>query len=235
MQSFKPFLRWTGLHLLVFLFSPVGFALAGLLVGVLVSVEPYVFGVRSPLSSRLQPYYNQGLYLLGPLVSGGILGGVTAGLQSTAIRKTLPKFHALRWTALGALGMTLAFLAFAWAFNGQFQVNPLLLASLFSAAVYGLAASLPQSRSLKEGAGNGWRWLLFSTLAALFSFALVCAPVWVAEGPAYFWLIPLLGAIGGILFGILTGLEFNRWSHSKKHSNGGSTSATPPSSPAPSP
>ena len=211
MPSTRSYLNWVSMHLLVFLFSPIGFALAGLLVGLLVSAEPSVFGVRSPLSSRLQPYYNQGLYLLGPLVTGGILGGVTAWLQSTAIRKTLPQFHSLRWTALGALGMALAFLAFAWAFNGHLQVNSLLLASLFSAAVYGLTACLPQSRTLKESVGNTWRWLLFSTLAALFSFALVCSPVWIAEGSVYFWLIFLLGALGGILFGLLTGIEIVRF------------------------
>lgn len=211
MHTLKYFFHWVALHLLVFFFSPFSFMLAGLVVEALVSIEPYVFGVRSPISSRLQPLYNQALYLLGPLVTGIILGALTGWLQSTPMRKLSSDLAPVRWIALGALGMGLAFLAFAWAYSTPSLANPLPVASTFSASVYGLAAALPQSRSLRKQLENTWGWFLFTTLAGILSFALICAPVWVAEIKAYFWIIFLLCAAGGVIFGLLTGVQYIGW------------------------
>jgi len=205
MQPKVSYLRWIALHLLVFTLSPFSFMLAGLLVGVLVFVEPYIFGVSSPVSSRLQPFYNQTLYLLAPLLSGGMLGALTGCLQIVAMRKLAAQIRPGRWIFVSALGMALAFLALAWAYNASGLANPLPLASIFSGSVYGLAASLPQSRFLKKQFENAWGWILACTLAGTLSFALICASAWVAEGNAYFGLIFLLSAVGGIVFGAMTG------------------------------
>jgi len=210
MQASKNFLHWVTLQLLAFFFTPFSFALAGLLAGILVSVEPYVFGVRSPLNSRFQPYYNQGIYLLSPLVTGLVLGTLSSVLQSVAMRK-VASFRMIRWVIPGALGMAAAFLAFAWAYSGNLRGNLLLLASIFSAAVYGLATSLPQSHVLKKHLEITRGWIIACTLGGILAFPLICTPVWLPEGKAYFWLIFPLCAIGGILFGVLTGIQYTIW------------------------
>ena len=222
MQPKVSYLRWIALHLLVFTLSPFSFMLAGLLVGVLVSIEPYVFGVSSPVSSRLQPFYNQTLYLLAPLLSGGMLGALTGWLQFVAMRNLAAQIRPGRWIFMSALGMALAFLAFAWAFNGRLQANPFLLASLFSGSIYGLATGIIQARALKKYFEIAWDWILASALAGTLSFGLICASAWVAEGNAYFWLIFLLSAAGGIIFGAVTGSQFVIWLRSRLVGKSGS-------------
>lgn len=206
MLAFRPFLNWVSRHILVFVFSPISFALTGLLVGILASQE------NDLINNRLQGIYNQALLLMGPWITGGFLGVLSSGLQVVVLpaRKKLPQFQPMRWILFGSIGMAFAFLAFAWGYNAHLPVNKLFLASLFSAAVYGLTASLPQSRLLGSSIKNTWYWLLSSTMSALFSFPLICSPVWIAEGPGYFWLIFPLSALGGTLMGLVTWVPFTR-------------------------
>jgi hypothetical protein len=221
MRLNKAYFRWTSLHLLVFLLTPLSFALAGLLAGALVSMESHFFSTLTPLALRLQVLYNQGIYLLSPLVSGALLGVLLSLLQYSTIRKSLPGFRPLSWIPLGTLGMALAFPAFAWASSSHIQlvpinqIHPLLLASFFSACVYGLVGALPQSRLLRSNHPASTGWFIASTLAALLSFALICSPAWLPEGAPYFWLTFLLCISGGLLFGLITGVPALRWAEDK--------------------
>jgi hypothetical protein len=196
MLASKTFLRWVLLHLLAFLFIPLCIALAGLLTAALLSVEPYVFVP----------------YLLAPFIAGVLLGALVSWLQVVAMRNAGVNIRSTRWVLTGMLGMALAAMAYAWAYSSPVFLYPQVMAALFSACVYGLACALPQSRLLGEQAEASWRWLLFSLLAALLAFPLVYASVWLLEGPAYFWLIFSFAAAGGVLFGLLTGIESRTWS-----------------------
>lgn len=211
MASLPHYLRWIVAHGLIFLLSPFSFILAGLLVGILVSIEPNLFSANNPLTYRHQALYNQALYLLAPLLTGLVLGILYSWQQLLAMRKIAPFSPPLRWITSGALGMGLACPAFAWVSSSSVFADPLLIASIFSAGVFGLVCALPQSQVLKTHVKDAWRWLLFSTLAFLLSFALICAPVWLPENSAFVWLVFLCSAAGGILFGLVTWIEFNNW------------------------
>jgi hypothetical protein len=211
MECSKSFLRWIAIHLLVFLCSPFCFMLAGLLVIALLSVEAATFTASSSPSAGQMTSYERVLILLAPLFTGLLLGALFSWLQNKAMRNMPVKVKPLRWILPGMLGLGLACLAFAWTVSSPVFAYPLPMAALFSACVYGLACALPQAHLLNGQVDDSWRWLLFSSLAALPAIPLACAPVWLTEGPAYFWLIFPLAAVGGILFGLLTGIEARNW------------------------
>jgi hypothetical protein len=206
MQPSKPFLRWTAIHTLAFLFSPVCFLLAGWLAMLLLSAE----ASSSPTSGQMTSYA-RALFLLAPLLTGLLLGALVSCLQIVAMRNSAVNLKPFRWVIPGMLGMGLACLAFAWTFSSLVFAYPLFIAALFSACVYGLVCALPQAHLLSRQAQDPWRWLLFSLLAAFLAIPLACAPVWLAEGPLYFWLVLPLAAAGGGLFGLLTGIESRIW------------------------
>jgi len=201
-----PLLRWVLSHLAAFLFSPFCFMLVGWLVMALLSIE----ASSSPTSGQMSTYARV-LFLLAPFLTGLLLGALIASLQLMAMRNSVVKVKPFHWVIPGMLGLGLACLAFAWTFSSLVFAYPLFIAALFSACVYGLVCALPQAHLLSRQAQDPWRWLLFSLLAAFLAIPLACAPVWLAEGPAYFWLVFPLAALGGVLFGLLTGMESRNW------------------------
>jgi hypothetical protein len=202
----KSFLRWIAIHTLAFLFSPFCFMLAGWLMMALLSVEASSAPTSGPMTT-----YARALFLLAPFLTGLLLGALVACLQIMAMRNSAVKIKPFHWVIPGTLGLGLACLAFAWTFSSLVFAYPVFMAALFSACVYSLACALPQAHLLSGQVQGPWRWLIFSFLAALFAIPLAYAPVWLAEGKAYFWLIFPLAAVGGVLFGLLTGVEFRNW------------------------
>jgi hypothetical protein len=198
MDRSKPIFRWVFLHLLIFCCSPFFFILTGLLVGGLITLTPSI--------TSLPRSYRPAILLLSPLLSGGLLGISTGALQIFFIRKLAPKSRASRWLWMNGLGTALAFLAAAWAYNDSTLPNPLPLAAVFSGAVYGLAAGLPQARLLKKQVENTWRWTLAASIGGGLSFIFAISPVWLAEGNLYYWLVLPLCAAAGVLYGSMTGL-----------------------------
>ncbi len=180
--------------------------LAGWLVMALLSAE-----ASSPPGAGQMTTYTRALFLLAPFLTGLLLGALVSLLQIMAMRNSAVKVKPFRWLIPGMLGLGLACLAFAWTYNSLVFAYPPLMAALFSACAYCLAGALPQTLLLSGQVEVPWRWLLFSLPAALLAIPLACAPVWLAEGPAYFWLVFPLAALGGVLFGLLTGMESRNW------------------------
>jgi hypothetical protein len=211
MPPSKFFLRWIVSHLFAFLLSPFCFMLAGWFAMALLSVEAGALEASNSPSGGQMTIVARGLFLLAPFLTGLLLGALVSGLQSVAMRNSAVKVKPIRWVIPSMLGLGLACLAFAWTFSSLVFAYPLIMAALFSACTYGLACALPQAHLLSRQVDDSWRWLLFSLLAALLAIPLACAPVWLAEGPLYFWLVFPLAAAGGVLFGLLTGVESSRW------------------------
>ncbi len=201
----KSYLRWVALHTLAFTFAPLCFMLAGWLVMSLLTVEVLALDVSSSPNPGQLTTSARALFLLAPFFTGLLLGALVACLQIVAMRNSAVKIKPFPWVLSGMLGLGLACLAFAWTFSSLVFAYPLFMAALFGACAYGLACALPQAHLLAGQLEDSWRWLLFSLLAALLAIPLACAPVWLAEGPAYFWLVFPLPALGGALFGLLTG------------------------------
>ena len=210
MPPSRYFLRWITIHTLAFLFSPFCFMLAGWFAMALLSVKAGALEASSPPGVGQMTTYSRALFLLAPLLTGLLLGALVSWVQIVAMRNSAVKVQPFRWIIPGMLGLGLACLAFAWTFSSLLFAYPLFMAALFSACVYSLVCALPQAHLLSRQVEDAWRWLLFSLLAALLALPLACAPVWLAEGPAYFWLVFPLAAAGGVLFGLLTGIVIVR-------------------------
>jgi hypothetical protein len=205
MWSSKPYLRWVLLNLLTFLISPFCFALSSIIIGLLLTVEELVFGVSSQSTSGSLTGFGLVIFLLAPLLTGLLMGVLIFWPQCLILRNIQNRAKPYRWIIPGMLGLGLCSVAFAWTFSSPVFAYPLPTATLFSACLYDLTCALPQSRWLNERMEASWSWLILNLLAALLAFPLAFAPIWLPEGPAYFWWIfPMAGA-GGAVYGLLSG------------------------------
>lgn len=208
MDRSQPILRWVFPHLLIFSLIPLLFIIIGLLAGGVIA--------RIPFSTANSSIFQLAVNLIPPLLTGGLLGLTTGTFQIHTFHKLAPQLMLKRWTCYSGIGMALAFLAVAWVYNASSLLNPLPLAAVFSGAVYGLSAGLPQARLLKTQDQNGWRWILATAAAGGLSFTFAISPVWLAEGNLYFWLVFPLCISSGMLYGLVTGLWVFSFSQLKK-------------------
>jgi hypothetical protein len=208
MDRSRPVFRWVFPHLLIFSSIPVLFIFIGLLAGGVIA--------RMPFSTANSSIFRLAVILIPPLLTGGLLGLATGTFQIHTFHKLAPQLVVNRWTCQSGIGMALAFLAAAWVYNASNLSNPLPLAAVFSGAVYGLAAGLPQARLLKKQDQYSWRWILTTAAAGGFSFVFAISPVWLAEGNFYFWLMFPLCIASGMLYGLVTGLWVFSFSQLRK-------------------
>jgi hypothetical protein len=205
MLSSRPYLRWVLINLLTFFISPLCFALSSIIIGLLLTAEELFLGVSSQSTLGSLTGFDRMIFLLAPLLTGLLMGVLVFWPQSLTLRKAEIRAQPYRWIIPGMLGLGLCSVAFAWTFSSPVFAYPLPTAALFSACLYVLTCALPQSRLLNAQTETYWRWLIPNLLAAMLAFPLAFTPIWLPEGPAYFWLIfPMAGA-GGALYGLLSG------------------------------
>ena len=205
MLSSRPYLRWVLLNLLTFFFSPFCFALSSIIIGLLLTLEKLVFGISGQSDSSSLTYFGRVIFLLAPLLSGLLMGVLIFWPQSLTLCNTGIRSKPYRWIIPGMLGLGLCSLAFAWAFSSSIFAYPLPTAALFSACLYVLTCALPHARLMFGQMESYWSWLFLNLLAALLAVPLAFVPVWLPEGPAYFWLIFPIAGIGGVVYGLLSG------------------------------